>query len=707
MISTLKQVAMAEKMSVPQLQQAVQNGTIKSWIGIPMIQDRMQEQEKAQMEQAAAQPQPPKVAEQVMAKAAQQGLEGLPTNLPQQYAHGGIIAMAEGGEVDDAYEQYLEDAEEAEFEKYAEAMAGKSLNKTPDAEQGLRAAPSMSYGQVQGVSPRNANIPTGGVVSLIGDAAARQGIPADLANRIAIAEGGGRMDAKDPRSSAKGGFGMIDSTWRAMGGTAENRFDPNVNAELGTKLIRQNAEAMKKALGRDPSYGEVYAAHHFGTGVSKMLKGASPDTPIERGLSMFESPKRVKLIMEQNPYLKGKTVGDVMNRIEDKMGEGIVSLAEGGAVKRYAAGDVIDVGGLSATETDDPNYVIVDGVKTKRSLLEQSAESPWNTVGKGTETPPYAGMMSGLYDSIGTGTRKALAATGDVVRYPVNKALKGVNAMTGWNLPATESDTPFYDEYVRGYTPPTEVKPETQKAAAASAEQAKKNLGGSSDEGIRLRNAAGTEHFAGAGAGAGEGSGAGAGAGAEKSYWDQLIEQLGSKEKKRAEQRDQDKWMGLLSAGLGMMAGNSPYAAANVGQGGLFGLQQYAAARKATAGEEAADLKNIITAQRYKSLDEHYKGLGASKIAAKEKELELRESNQNQKNLLGYENMWNSRLNQAVKAEMDPAKQAQIRQEYMDKMYADPTWQKLYKQANPGIDLPSFGGAGVSIPSGVKVTRVG
>ena len=115
----------------------------------------------------------------------------------------------------------------------------------------------------------------------------------------------------------------------------------------------------------------------------------------------------------------------------------------------------------------------------------------------------------------------------------------------------------------------------------------------------------------------------------------------------------------------------------------------------------------MLTLGRYKDLSEHYKTTGAAKIAAKERELELRETNQNQKNLLGYENMWNSRLNQAVKAELDPSKQAQIRQEFMDKMYADPTWQKLYKQANPGIELPSFGGAGVSLPSGVKVTKVG
>jgi hypothetical protein len=57
-------------------------------------------QQGAQGQQA---PQPP-IAQQVMQQAAQtdqsQGLEALPSNLPQEYAGGGIIAFEEGGEVE-------------------------------------------------------------------------------------------------------------------------------------------------------------------------------------------------------------------------------------------------------------------------------------------------------------------------------------------------------------------------------------------------------------------------------------------------------------------------------------------------------------------------------------------------------------------------------------------------------------------------------
>jgi len=55
--------------------------------------------------------------------------------------------------------------------------------------------------------------------------------------------------------------------------------------------------------------------------------------PIEHGLRMFNSEKFVPIIMQQNPNLRGKTVGQVMGSLREKMGEGQVSLAEGGIAR--------------------------------------------------------------------------------------------------------------------------------------------------------------------------------------------------------------------------------------------------------------------------------------------------------------------------------------------------------------------------------------
>lgn len=94
-------------------------------------------------------------------------------------------------------------------------------------------------------------------------------------------------------------------------------------------------------------------------------------------------------------------------------------------------------------------------------------------------------------------------------------------------------------------------------------------------------------------------TGAAAGAG-EKPEEDSLMKKymslLEGREKSSADQRKQDAYLSLLSAGLGMMGGTSPFAAVNIGQGAQAGIAAQAAARKTQAAEEAATLKGFGTA---------------------------------------------------------------------------------------------------------------
>ena len=53
-------------------------------------------------------------------------------------------------------------------------------------------------------------------------------------------------------------------------------------------------------------------------------------------------------------------------------------------------------------------------------------------------------------------------------------------------------------------------------------------------------------------------------------------------------QADTDKYLAMLQASLGMMAGTSPYAMANIGQGGMQGVAAYAGAKKQRAADLAA-----------------------------------------------------------------------------------------------------------------------
>jgi soluble lytic murein transglycosylase-like protein len=88
----------------------------------------------------------------------------------------------------------------------------------------------------------------------------------------------------------------------------------------------------------------------------------------------------------------------------------------------------------------------------------------------------------------------------------------------------------------------------------------------------------------------------------ENSTYDELrayfTKNLGSLE----EQRSHNKNMALLSAGLGMMAGTSPHALANIGAGGEQGVKTYAASQKDLAAQQQALMTGRLGLEKYQSL---------------------------------------------------------------------------------------------------------
>lgn len=112
---TMSLMSHAEKLSVGQLQHSIQSGVVPAYVGIPILQKKVQEQKEAQGMQMQP-PQPP-VAAQVMqqAQAVQnpppmpvpqqsgqpqgQGIPALQSNLPESpsMAEGGVVSFAEGG----------------------------------------------------------------------------------------------------------------------------------------------------------------------------------------------------------------------------------------------------------------------------------------------------------------------------------------------------------------------------------------------------------------------------------------------------------------------------------------------------------------------------------------------------------------------------------------------------------------------------------
>jgi len=141
----------------------VQSGAIKSYVGIPLIQELTKKlsEVKAKMAQniAGAGMQQPQqggapIAQQVMAQAAQadqsQGVEALPSNLPQEYAGGGIIAFEDGGQVERYQNKgytYETPYDRMNRENRERAAAEQAARVADLKERGM---PTMSYGEQMG-----------------------------------------------------------------------------------------------------------------------------------------------------------------------------------------------------------------------------------------------------------------------------------------------------------------------------------------------------------------------------------------------------------------------------------------------------------------------------------------------------------------------------------------------------------------------------
>ena len=173
----------------------VQSGAIKSYVGIPLIQELTKKlsEVKAKMAQNVAgagmqQPQQgqPPIAQQIMAQAAQadqsQGVEALQSNLPQSYVGGGIIAFEDGGQVEryqnTGYtgESERKRAEEAmaKLRTYglrqrqqdpqgyiaAEAAAKEAQDALSNIERSITGGPAGAMGQSMGIAMPPAVAPT-------------------------------------------------------------------------------------------------------------------------------------------------------------------------------------------------------------------------------------------------------------------------------------------------------------------------------------------------------------------------------------------------------------------------------------------------------------------------------------------------------------------------------------------------------------------
>jgi hypothetical protein len=158
------------------------------------------------------------------------------------------------------------------------------------------------------------------------DEANAQGIDPAIALQIAGSESNMNPSAVpvDPktgnlRSSAKGLFGVIDDTFKRMGGDPEKRLDPLENIRIGVKSLVYTQDSLSKQLGRQPDASEIYTGHFLGAETGGKLLQADPNMSVQQFLTKTD-PKNANNIIKSNPeVLSGKKVGDVLDWTQKKM----------------------------------------------------------------------------------------------------------------------------------------------------------------------------------------------------------------------------------------------------------------------------------------------------------------------------------------------------------------------------------------------------
>ncbi|UWQ55993.1 transglycosylase SLT domain-containing protein [Leisingera caerulea] len=107
----------------------------------------------------------------------------------------------------------------------------------------------------------------------VAEAAAEHGIDAKILATIGWLESRLR-NIRSTKSSAAGPMQFVTKTAKHYG--LDDPMDAEANIHAGARLLRDNAAALRRALGREPSPFELYMAHMQGVGgYLKLLQGGS------------------------------------------------------------------------------------------------------------------------------------------------------------------------------------------------------------------------------------------------------------------------------------------------------------------------------------------------------------------------------------------------------------------------------------------------
>jgi hypothetical protein len=599
-----------------------------------------------------AQGKPPTVVEGLMAKNAQAeapqmhdvGVAQLP--IPQrQYAGGGIIAFSEGDYVDS--EDQEDEDEYNEYQGLMSQVARNNANRNILREENNGAMPSEE-GRPQakaGVAPSKGHHP---YKEMVAKDAERMGNDPHVVTRLLQNETGGLKNPETARSKA-GAVGIA----QFMPATAKQYGIDPTDPKQSSEAMNKHVHHLMKEYG-DPHL--VAIAYNWGEGNTNKWLAAGAD------------PR--KLPEETRGYVK-KFMDNAM--------------AQGGQVQGYAQGGAITADNYNDRMKAAFGYVPELGPTAHHYANGGSVQH----FAKGdlvynNETNEYEPEVEreGLGD-------KFLRAVG------YNEGFKKVASMPGMEKAKQGVAAELAKRNGTSQAPVAQAKPATKPAPAAPASpQISADYGNADDQML-----AETRPQAVASQGAPSAPAAQAAPKSEyQEYLDMMKQQMADSKKSR----ESDKNMALIAAGLGIMGGDSPYAAVNIGKGALHGVNYMSESNKSRAAEELGAMKNIGTLLRYKEIGEAQKeGKNLSsedrKIAQAERERSNKEKEQAtmQANLARWKQGFMAPAEKEATAieALEPERARAIRADAEAKFLKDENTKRMHKAL--GLDfsnVPDYSG---------------
>jgi hypothetical protein len=193
----------------------------------------------------------------------------------------------------------------------------------------------------------------------------------------------------------------------------------------------------------------------------------------------------------------------------------------------------------------------------------------------------------------------------------------------------------------------------------------------------------------------------------EKTAMDLFLEQNTADREALGKQRSEDRNMALLAAGLGMLGGESPYAFANIGKGGMSGVSYLSEANKQRAAQQAALDKNRVAAMHYGNVGKYYEGQTLSKeerAALQQQKLVEDKIKSARDDYFQYQKMvdegFNKQYPMAALTPDDP-KTMKLKQDWLAKH--SPILESLRTSAYP--NLPALGSSAPVSTQGFKLVK--